>query len=53
MTDNISQNKRMCHTLHLKKCVLKVASRHAIKQNMLLLMDAGIQRINYLFCNVP
>ena len=40
-------------TLHLENDVLSVACRHAIKQNILKLMEAGFQRIKYLFCNVP
>ena len=40
-------------TLHLENDVLSVACRHAIKQNILKLMEASFQRIKYLFCNVP
>ena len=51
MTDKTSVRNVL--TLHLKNFVLSVACRHAIKQNILKLMEASFQRIKYLFCNVP
>ena len=51
MTDKTSVKEVL--TLHLKNFVLSVACRHAIKQNILKLMEASFQRIKYLFCNVP
>ena len=51
MTDKTSVRKVL--TLHLENNVLSVACRHAIKQNILKLMEASFQRIKYLFCNVP
>ena len=51
MTDKTSVKEVL--TLHLKNFVLSVAYRHAIKQNILKLMEASFQRIKYLFCNVP
>ena len=51
MTDKTSVRNVL--TLHLKNFVFSVACRHAIKQNILKLMEASFQRIKYLFCNVP
>ena len=51
MTDKTSVREVL--TLHLENDVLSVACRHAIKQNILKLMEASFQRIKYLFCNVP
>ena len=51
MTDKTSVREVL--TLHLENVVLPVACRHAIKQNILRLMEASFQRIKYLFCNVP
>ena len=52
MTDKTSV-RRVLTTLHLENLVLSVACRHAIKQNILKLMEASFQRVKYLFCNVP
>ena len=51
MTDKTSVREVL--TLHLENVVLSVACRHAIKQNILRLMEASFQSRKYLFCNVP